>query len=455
MKLKKEQLVLYTLGLFNEPSHSGKDANWELISSALGITSNTLDLYMTKLSKKGHIQRIKKKYARDIRSRFEITESGKEELENVREIIGHLQLTEDRHNIPACLTVKEILKRIKNPLEKVFFLTLYNQNKYFDLPSFLDMLKLSKEETGLINIFCDLDGTDCGTRKESFVEAFFRASLYGEVDTKMLTSDTWKREDIDALIVLAESRLRMGKLEDTKLIHNYLLSPEVELTQNQWFLVMMDWCLLMSREGKLDESIDHLDQVIKMVENKVYLSYAKMIKARCLFVKKCEKSVYMDLFNSSIKSFKTFGLPLFLSMAYNYRGVCNFVNRDFEDAEKDWVRARRYAKEADSAYAEAKILPNLADIAMKKGKFDLARNYLESARKTFEIMNDYEGLSIIEFNLALFHIESGNVDQAVKHFQLCNEIAFPLPSPQDRKIFREEVINRANENGIEGMKSLI
>mgnify|MGYP001414941286 FL=1 len=343
MKLKKDQLVLFTLGLVKESKAKSREFNIEIISSALGIGRKTLDLYMTKLSKKGYIERIKKKYANDVRSRYEITRKGESELEDIQEILGNLLLTEDRHNIPICYTVAEILERIPDPMEKIFFLTLYNQNKYFDLPSFLDMLKLSKEETGLINIFCDLDGTDCGTRKESFIESFFRSSLYGNVNTEMLTSDTWSKEDIDALIVLAESRLRMGKLEDTKLIHNYLLSPEVDLTQNQWFLVMIDWSQLLYREGKLKETVEHLDQVIEMVDNKIYISFARMIKAINQF-QLGDREEYQDLFDSSIKSFKTFGLPLFLSISYNNRGVCNFMNDDFEKAERDWNKSINYHK---------------------------------------------------------------------------------------------------------------
>jgi tetratricopeptide (TPR) repeat protein/DNA-binding MarR family transcriptional regulator len=454
MKLKKDQLVLYTLGLLKKTEKPDSHFTGELISSALCITENTLDHHMTILSKSGLITRIKKKYVRSFTDRYEITEEGNKKIGKILEEVDRLLLTEDRHNIPSCLPVSDIISRIPDPMEKVFFLTLYNQNRYFDLPSFLDILRLSKEETGLINIFCDLNDTECGPRRESFIESFFQSSLYGNVDKDMLKSDIWKREDTDALIALEESKLRMGKFEETKLIHDHLLSSDVELTQNQWFVVMILWAHWLRRKGRIDESIEHLEMIMEMVYNRVYISFARITLAYSLFMKG-DREKYKELFNSAIKSFRKHSLPLFLSIAYNYRGVCSFIDEDVTNAEKDWIKARRFAREAKSTFAEAKVLPNLADIAIMHGKFDLAKNYLDKARTIFEEVNDYDGLAVIEFNYTLYYIEAGDRDNALYHFKRCNEIAFPLPIESDRKMYREEVIKRARKRGMDDIEKLI
>ena len=120
------------------------------------------------------------------------------------------------------------------------------------------------------------------------------------------------------------------------------------------------------------------------MENKVYIAYAKMTMALYKFYTG-DREEYKELFKSAISSLSTHGLPLFLAIAYNYRGICNFT-----EAENDWIKARKYAKEAKSIFAEARILPNLADIAMKKGKFDLASRYLDRSSEVFSDYSDYE-----------------------------------------------------------------
>jgi len=454
MKIEKGMMVLYAISILKGDPSDSKVYTKDHLASALGISPNTLDLYLTKLNGNGEIVRIKKKYVRDSRRTTEITQKGSATLRDIQGTIDNLLLTEERHNIPSCMELSTILARIPDPLEKVFFLALYNQNKYFDLPMFLNTLRLSKEETNILNIFCDLDPNPCGTRSESFAESFFNASLYGNIDKELLDADLWRKEDIDALMILAQAKTRMGRFEDAKMIHEHLLSSRTDLTQNQWFTIKMDQAMMFIKAGDMERARGLLETVLPSIENKVYIAFARMVKAFVMFYLG-DKERSNELFRSSIGSFSTFGLPLFLSLAHNYRGVCAFMDDDFTAAERNWTKARKYAREAKSEFAEAKILPNLAHIAMKKEKFELARTLLKRSYDIFRSYHDYEGMAVVEFNMALLKIDTGDLEGALDHFRRCREVAFPLPSQMHLDIYRGDIIKHAKLKGFENIESLI
>ena len=219
-------------------------------------------------------------------------------------------------------------------------------------------------------------------------------------------------------------------------------------------MTKMGCALLIIKKGDLDEAEKLMDDLLPAVDNRVMKSYVKLYKAEVLF-HKGNKEAGLELYRSVISSFTTFGLPMFLTIAHNSRGVSYFILEDYVEAEKDWLKARRYAREAKSEYAEGKILPNLADIAMKKGKFDLARSLLDRSADIFLKFNDFEGISVIEFNLALLSIETGDIAGIKEHFQRCREVAFPLPPPHMLEIFKEELIKRGREKKIEDIEKLI
>ncbi|MDG6224742.1 MAG: tetratricopeptide repeat protein [Candidatus Thermoplasmatota archaeon] len=454
MKLGKEDLVLFSIYLISKDGKPDQNYRKDQLANALGISDSTLNLYMTRLRSDGLITRTKKKFAPDIRGTTDLTREGMRRVTQIDSMIDSMVLTEERHSIPSCIEVRTILRKINDIMERIFFLALYTQNKYFDLPMFLNTMKVSREDTTLLNIFSNIDANPCGTRHESFVETFFNASLYGEIDKDIVTSDIWRKEDIDALIILAEAKMRMGKFEDCSMILNHLLTDRTDLNYNQWFIIKIDQVHLLRKQNRDEEALSILNDMLMTVENRICLSLVKMNKGVILFFMG-DREEYSELLRSAISSFSIHGLSLFLAMAYNVRGVTFFILERDDEAESDWLKARKYAREARSEFAEAKVMPNLADIAMKKGKFDLSKGYLKRAHEIFSSYNDYEGLAIVELNYALLYIEMRDLDKALEHFAKCKEVAFPLPTEKELVIFREEIIKRAREKGFEGVENII
>jgi tetratricopeptide (TPR) repeat protein len=355
-------------------------------------------------------------------------------------------LTEKRHNIPTCMTVRNLLKRMSDPMDKAFFLAVYNHNKYFDLPMFLQTMKLSREDTNPLTIFANLEEIQNSRRGESSAESFYNASLFGNIDRKLLTSDDWSGKDIDALIILAEAKIRRGELEDAKLIHEYLLDQVVDLTQNQWFIINLDQAKIMEKAKSVDDAICHLEHLEKMVDDRMHSALIKVRKGWYLFIKG-EREKGLDLLDSAINSFSKFGVPLFLSMAHNNRGVSRFIMEDFEGAEEDWLKTRKFAREAKSEYCEGIVLPNLADIYMKAGRFDKARESLDRSRAILEKIQDLEGLALVDLNEALLKVEMGDIDGAIEIYSNMDSTQLILIPPDLKRIISDEFIKRCREKG--------
>ncbi len=75
-------------------------------------------------------------------------------------------------------------------------------------------------------------------------------------------------------------------------------------------------------------------------------------------------------------------------------------------------------------WAEAVSNVNLSDPYAKKGKTKRSRQMLRAAKKYFELINDDECVSDVNFNIALVCIEEGNRDLALYYFSRCED--FPL-----------------------------
>ncbi len=453
MKVDKESIVLYSLHIVRHEDGE-REYRKEQIANAMGVAPNTFDLYLYRLVKRGLINRKKKRYQKDINKTITFTTDGFEEIERIEKTVDKLLLTTERHNISNMIKVQTILNRIKDPLEKVFFLSLYQKVKYFDLPMYLKTLRVAKMDINIVDIFSDLEVRSEEKTRLSFVESFYNTCLYGGAREGLSMEDVWKENDTNTLLVLAEANLRQGKIDEAREIHRYILDMRKDMTQNQWFKIQIDQAQALRKEGKMEEAVSHLDEVNKMTENKIFLAYLKGIKSMIL-ANTGEHDKALELYHSAISSLNKFGLPILLSITHNNRGVNYFLMRRYEDAEKDWIKARRYAKDAGSHYGEAIVLPNLADIAVRGGKFDLADSYLKRARSIFEETSDYEGFAIVEFNYAIFYLFKGDIDKALECFKRSREIAFPLPPKQERDGLKEYFLSCVEETGMGPIENLI
>ncbi len=93
-------------------------------------------------------------------------------------------------------------------------------------------------------------------------------------------------------------------------------------------------------------------------------------------------------------------------------------------SSKMWEEAMKIARREGLTWMTSIASVNLADVHSMDGKTRLALDHLRKARKVMKETGDLEGLSAVDFNMALVQIDKGNLSLAEKYFKRSR--SFPL-----------------------------
>lgn len=446
MGISKEDLVLYALSLLEADERPKVNFSKENLAYALDISILTLDLYFTHLKNNGFIIRHKKKYYDDLRQTIETTPEGKKEIEKIQKEIDLEILTPERHNIYSTIKIVTIMKRIDDVLEKIFFLSLFTRLKRFDLPFFFETLKTAKQESNMVKVLSDIEQTGEDQEEVPVVEMFFKTKLYGNNDLEEFEKESFAGTNVNSLLIVAEASIRQARYNQARTIYEYILSPRLKTNQNQWFMARTGLALVTNKTGDMESALAQLDDLMTKVDNKIQKAYCKQIMARIISTTEDHEKA-LSLFHSVIRSFNALGIPLLLCMAYNNIGVLYFRMEEHEEAERSWKKARRCARDIHSKFFEAIVNTNLADTAMLKGDIDKCKRYLDDAIARFQEISDYEGRAYVDLNYAFYYLEMKDLESAKEHFERALKIAYPFPSPRERKEMKNVFIERAAKNG--------
>lgn len=452
MKVKNEDLILYLIHLIKNSDTKVKTLNKEDISRALCIKLSSVNVYLSKLSTSGLIEREKKHFIEDIISTISITDRGNTRVQALLAEIDNIYFTPERHMIPGCVSYENVSQKMKDPLDRAFLLSLYYKKHSFDIVEYLSSLNIIHDDSKVTNFFMTLDGK----KDESpFICDIYNMSLYG--DTKYsdikLGSDL-KPQEINGLLIKAETLLKQGKLSDARMLYEMLESPNINVSQNQWFLIKLGLANVYRKSEDLDKAMQIIDDLDQQTDIKVYLSYAKQLKALELgFRGKYDES--MKYFTSAIRSFHNFGFPLLLNNVYGNRGVIYFINKKYELAEKDWKTAKKYAIKGKSKYAEAKCIVNLADVELLRGNFEATEKYLKEGDEIFMMLEDFEGVALIDYNWGFYYLATGDKKKAIEKFHQFLKRAEPLAGPYMEGFYRKEFLDRGKKYGIIDLEKFI
>jgi tetratricopeptide (TPR) repeat protein len=444
MGLHKEDLVLFALHLIEGDDRPNSHYTKESISYALDISLNTLDLYFTKLKGAGLVIRHKKKYYDDIRQTIELTPEGRKRIMVIDDGIEHEFLTPERHNIPSIVKVRTVMNRIDDLLEKIFFLTLFNRLKRFDLPLFLQTIRTAKQDSNIVKALSDIEKGEA--EEVPIVEMFFKSHLYGDINLKTIEEKGFDGSNVNTLLIVAEANTKQGRFNDARSILEYILSPRIKTNQNQWFMARIGLALLESKMGNVEKAIEQLDELYRIVDNKIQKTYCNELKAR-IYSTEGRLDESLKMFHSVIRSLNVLQIPLLLCISYNNVGVLHFRMDNHKEAENCWKRSRKYAKEFNSDYLEGVLLANLASIERLRGNLNKCRNYLDTAVKVFEDIGDYEYRAFCYFNYSLYHIAKKDIETAKLFLLRALEIAYPSPSPSERKEWKMAFKKSLLDNG--------
>ncbi|MCU0799429.1 MAG: hypothetical protein MUC62_07135 [Candidatus Thermoplasmatota archaeon] len=452
-RLDRESLVLYSLFLILEDRSDARTTRTQL-GNALVVSDPTINLYLCRLKMSGYIDRRKKRFAKEIKGLIKLTRTGRSKVHRTRTILKDRTLTEKNHNIAGSVPLNDVLGRLIDPIEKVFFLNLYNHNPSFDLVTFLTLSEMSRDDTNLINVLTTMEKPWLNGRSRSFPDQLFNASLYGNVDRRMLGSAFLEKGCEDALLLLAEAKMRMGRSDDALLIHDHLRSNAEEMSADQRLILTMDRATVLLKYGRPLDALKEVEEMGKETKSEVHAALLDLMGA-FIKVNHLNSLVPVDHFAQSIVAFDSMALPLLASRAYDLRGMSYLKLGDIEAAEEDLLSARRSALKAGSQLAEARVLLDLSKLSLHNGKHDLSMSYLKRTKSLFENRSMLELISYTEFQMALVELDRGRSKQAVMHYRNCGKVAFPLPSILTLNTYRNELMERALGKGDEKLQNLI
>jgi tetratricopeptide (TPR) repeat protein len=437
MALKKTDLLLYFIYLDEKGLNKNGKYTKEQIASGLDIKESSINIYLSKLSSQDYIHRKRRRHVKYILDTIELTSKGEKLVEDeILEKLENVHFTPERHSIDACITYKELSNLITNPLDKVFLLTMYRKMFKFDLYSYVSNIKSIKDDSKIQKIFQESEHE----KNENFLSAFYNISLYSEeVYNRIKNPKELSEMNIDTLIIQAENYLKRGDIENSESLYKSLLVNKNKITQNQWFLINIGLVNVYRKREDYQRAMTLLEDLEQQTEDKRFLVYIKQVKALEIGLRgQFEESI--DLFTSAIRQSFHFNNPLLTDICYANRGLIYFINKEYNKAESDWIKAKKFAQEASSRYSEGKNLTNLADIEILKGNFETAEKYLEEAESIFFDLKDLEGISMIAYNKGLYYLALKDLEKALIEYTKFITVAQPCSFP----LLMKSVLRRFN-----------
>lgn len=453
MKINNPDLLLYFIHLNEKGDRIQRKYDKNEVARAFHIKPSSVGVYLSTLSRNNYIYRKKRHYTQYFLDPIQITNSGRERINTISNNLSSIIFTPERHSIQRCIKYEDLSKNFSDPLDTICLLSMYNKKYYFDLISFLSNINFAKDDSRIQNFFQKKENDS----EKNFISALYNMSLYGDlknVDYPINNQIDINSENINALIILAETESKKGNFDKAELLYQTLLSPDIKLSQYQWFLTNIGLINVYRKKENNKKVKEALDNFQKQTKDKVFLTYIKQMRALDLGIfGKYEESI--KLFSSVINAFHNFGFPLLIDIGYANRGFIHFLNKKYDLAEEDWKTAKKYAIEANSKYSIGKNLGNLADIEILKGNFKTAEKFLNEAELIFKEVEDVEGLMMIAYNRGLFYLAKKDLKEALKQYEFFRDIGSPLPGPYLENILRKDFIERAKENGFQNLENYI
>ena len=141
MEFSNAEVALYVVAFLKREEFSEFDFTQEEIARALDISPKTLSVYLSECSKKGYVIRSRIRKVKRYVNNVQITESGEKIVDKIEEFFENCVLSPERHNTPSIIPFKEQLKKFRDPLIKVGFISIYLKMHSFDFMTYLQALE--------------------------------------------------------------------------------------------------------------------------------------------------------------------------------------------------------------------------------------------------------------------------------------------------------------------------
>lgn len=434
--MKREDVVLFGIGsILQDRDLIDRD----LLGNSLGISARSLSNILSKLVKNDMIRSTGSEYGS--LSSIQLTKNGEKEFLAIKE---DLIKKRSKNVFDEGVTI-DISKMIVSPGDPYDIIGIVDNvvfRKTSSIEKVIERITSHIRDRKFSRYFEEIIGTTFHTSTFELEHVLKRSSIYGIPSIRRNRDKEVSAEDIRSMIFDAERARREGDIEKAKGIYGSVLSNVVVLDMNVWVLCFTGLIQCLVYENKEVRSVELLDEVMEVVETPVHKSLLRKLKADII-----QDLGRMDeasrLYHSCLAVLSERENPILRITVLNNLGVLYLRKDDRRSATALWKDALRIARKENLPWMISIASINLADVYSMNGRIETAVRSLRNARKILEQCGDMEGLSAVDFNMALVQIAKGNEKMAYRYFERSKSfgLLYLRKSEERERVFKERIRN--------------
>ena len=438
VSLGREDILIWYFGLIQEYEET---IDRDKLKRVLGLRKNTIGQYLSRLKKAGILTSLKGKKDED--PNIKLSQKGEERFIEISEKISTKILHPSENHTSRSVHLTSIMGYLRGPYEKV---------------RLLDSLYIKKNS----NIQATM-GEITSHRKDSISSAYMKevqsirnvdlsfGSLNDILGRSSIYNSCLEQEDgfhlirtynIDDILLQAEILRRNNVIDEAKCIYCGLLRRNEGLEANRWLLCFSGMIHCMIYENEIERAIELLDEAIRPTTDPIQKAFLKKIKADIIQDLDRFDEASM-IYKSCLGSFQEKKFPLIRSAILNNLGVLYMRKGEDSIATGLWEDALKIARKQNLPWMISMASINLADAYSLNGSMDKGMKLLGKARTVMKGSGDGEGLSAVDFNMALVQIEKGDLKRAWYYFNRSKEfpLSYRLKIEERERVFKERLKN--------------
>jgi tetratricopeptide (TPR) repeat protein/predicted transcriptional regulator len=418
-RIDRKDIILISIDL------TGEEINLNQICRRWGITEKTLFKYFNEMDRSGQVL-----YRRtDSETFIRLTDSGRNELKGVYDIISEIILDPITSGFAKKVNLNTVLDHLKNPYEKLEFLDRFFLKKESNATIILEDIKAMRSDSRFSRYIEEVLSIESDSDIKALEKKLRSSSIYGVSPKESRLSGQISDHDPDCLLLRAEVLKRAGSTVEAKTIYDGLLARKTGIDPARWLLCVSGSFQCMLYDNRESEGISLLDRIIESIDNPIEKGFLKKIKADTIqdLGKLDEAS---ELYKSCLGLFNSKKYPVIRASTLNNLGVLYFRKNDHDNALSLWEEAYKIVIKEKMTWSRIMTSINLADAYSLRGNTSKAMRLLGEARTFLKGVGDLEGLSDVDFNMALVQIEKGDIKKAWKYFEAAE--SFPLTYEKKR-----------------------
>lgn len=225
--------------------------------------------------------------------------------------------------------------------------------------------------------------------------------------------------DQEGMFYLPQVR-RGGALAHSKAINEKRLQSA---TRNENYrvasLTAINLAWIELEDGRPDKSLNYfniaLDARTKM-EDPLGVAILKL-QIGFVHYRNLDFVTALQYFNEANKQLESNRLTRQMPVAYALIAQASLAQKDFENANSNYLKAYNGFADAGDKKAQARIGVQLGELAIRKQDHELAKKYLKGSLAYFEKAKDKSGAALVHRDLGMIEFKDGNYTQAVAEYK--------------------------------------